>query len=551
MQNFQTKLKELWEKIKGFFKKLNKKALILLGICLVVVLAVVIALVLRMNQKEYAVLYTGLTAAETNTVVGFLSDQGMTDYRIQGDTVLVPAGRETQLQADLVMSGYMTTGFNYEFYTNNTGNFSTAAERQEAIRIATEQKLAATIRLFDGVQDATVQITPGTKQVYVIQDSATPATAAVTITPIGNQPLSTGVVKAIRHTVAHSVADLNIGSVSIQDIYGNEYSDNDTITKMSQSSALKMEREQQISNNVRGQILQTLGAVYGLDNVQVSVLSTVEVSHKVIDSTRFNQPAGSVDGGGLVHEDHLYQDVVREPGEGAGGAVGTTTNSDVPIYPDLNSNMTGNESQASNQLDRYHSIDTVKEQEEVLEDRLTGLGVVVMVNQNCDNAGAMTIDGLRDSVATLASITGAEDVNSQVHVSIVPFFDDSPSVPGGPGGIWFLTPENSWILYAAIGGLVLFIILLVVIILLARRRRKKRRAEQEALEQEMLDAQAAAEAAAILAASPPVGGADIMEVNTEKSMELRQEVRKFAQNNPEIAAQMVRAWLKGEESTNG
>ena len=76
----QTKLKGLLEKIKGFFKKLNKKALILLGICLVVVLAVVIALVLRMNQKEYAVLYTGLTAAETNTVVGFLSDQGMTRY---------------------------------------------------------------------------------------------------------------------------------------------------------------------------------------------------------------------------------------------------------------------------------------------------------------------------------------------------------------------------------------------------------------------------------------------------------------------------------------
>ena len=42
---------------------------------------------------------------------------------------------------------------------------------------------------------------------------------------------------------------------------------------------------------------------------------------------------------------------------------------------------------------------------------------------------------------------------------------------------------------------------------------------------------------------------DIMEVNTEKSMELRKMVRQFAQNNPEIAAQMVRAWLKGEESS--
>ena len=37
-----------------------------------------------------------------------------------------------------------------------------------------------------------------------------------------------------------------------------------------------------------------------------------------------------------------------------------------------------------------------------------------------------------------------------------------------------------------------------------------------------------------------------MEVNTEKSMELRKMVRQFAQNNPEIAAQMVKTWLKGE-----
>ena len=35
MQTFQTKLKELWEKIKSFFKKLNKKVRILLGVFLV------------------------------------------------------------------------------------------------------------------------------------------------------------------------------------------------------------------------------------------------------------------------------------------------------------------------------------------------------------------------------------------------------------------------------------------------------------------------------------------------------------------------------------
>ena len=67
----------------------------------------------------------------------------------------------------------------------------------------------------------------------------------------------------------------------------------------------------------------------------------------------------------------------------------------------------------------------------------------------------------------------------------------------------------------------------------------------------MLAAQAVAATAiaAAAAAAAPTGGADIMEVNTEKSMELRKTVRQFAQNNPEIAAQMVKAWLKGEESS--
>ena len=90
-----------------------------------------------------------------------------------------------------------------------------------------------------------------------------------------------------------------------------------------------------------------------------------------------------------------------------------------------------------------------------------------------------------------------------------------------------------------------------------RRRKRKKLEKQLALEAEQRaaeeaaaaeEATAAAAAAAVIEAAP-TGGADIMEVNTEKSMELRKMVRQFAQNNPEIAAQMVRAWLKGEETS--
>lgn len=545
MQKFQTKLKELWEKVKGFFKKLNKTVRILLGIGLAVIVALIIFAAIQLNKKEYAVLYTGLNSTEISTVSSYLGEKGVTDYRIQGDTILVPAGRETQLQADLAMSGYLTTGFNYE-YLDKLSGISTEAERRDALRIATVQKLEATIRLFNGVQSASVDIALGTRQVYVLQDSAIPATASVTITPEGNQRLDDGVVKAIRNTVSHSVEQLDISDVSIVDIYGNTYSDNSTISMSSQATALKLEHEERISNNVRREVLNVLGAVYGPENVNVSVLCNVEVSHKTRDTTSYTQPTGSVVGGGLISHDTLFQEVIRDGSEPVGGTVGTTTNSDIPIQPDLTSNLTGDENYAGNQIDRDHKINETSEQEEILEGRLSDLRVTVTVNQNCKNAGAMTIDALRENVATLAGIgtSGVEAAQQRVFVTIAPFH--TPEVaPAGPGGIFL---QNSWVLYAAIGGLVLFLVLLLIIILLASRRKKKRLAQQKALEEEMLAAEAAAEAAAIIATAPPTGGADIMEVNTEKSMELRQNVRKFAQNNPEIAAQMVKAWLKGDEN---
>ena len=42
-------------------------------------------------------------------------------------------------------------------------------------------------------------------------------------------------------------------------------------------------------------------------------------------------------------------------------------------------------------------------------------------------------------------------------------------------------------------------------------------------------------------------GADVMSMQSERSIELRQDIRKFAEDNPEIAAQMLRGWLRGDD----
>lgn len=540
MQKFQTKLKELWEKVKGFFKKLNKKIRILLAACAVVLLAAIILLAVRMNQKEYAVLYTGLTASETSTIVKYLGDNGVADFQIQGDTILVPKGRESQLQAQLAMSGYPTTGTLYESYRNGSSGLNISSEQDRLWLISKMENLSMVLRQLEGVRDATVEIEPGTERIYVLDPEATPATAAVSIILDGNKALSSKVAAAIRNTVAHSVAGLEISNVSITDNLGNTYTDASGMGEMAEASAMKLQYEEEINNKVRTQILQNLTPIYGEGNVNVAVNSTVDVNHRIVEATSYHQPEGSTTNGGLIGTEKIFWEIIRDGTEPVGGTVGTPTNSDIPIYSDLQPELNNNESYAGFQDERDNRIDTTVEQREELAGKITDIGVAVTINQNSPNSASLSLEDLREHVAVISGI-GSEDPVSRVSVLIAPFAVDNP-LPG-PNG-WNIQP---WMLYAAIAGLVLFLVLLILILLVLRRRKKKKLAQQKALEEEALAAEAEAVAAAAAAAIPPAGGADIMEVNTEKSMELRKMVRQFAQNNPEIAAQMVKAWLRGDD----
>lgn len=164
---------------------------------------------------------------------------------------------------------------------------------------------------------------------------------------------------------------------------------------------------------------------------------------------------------------------------------------------------------------------------------ITDVMVSVTINENV--AGNTNAASLYPHVARAAGIS-AEDEQDKISILIAPFNQ------GDTAPVDELTPDSvpAWMLYAAIGGGVLFLLLLLVMFLIHRRRVKKRRKLEE-------------EAAAAAAAQQPeqeTQQAEIMDLETEKSMELRQDVRKFAEDNPEIAAQMVKNWLReGERAT--
>lgn len=531
------KLKGALEKIKAFFKNMSKKTRILLGSLLVLLLVGAAVLIVVMSQTDYAVLFTGLNETDMSSVVSYLEENGATDYRIQNnDTILVPADQEPQLKAQLIMADLPGSGFAYSTYLDNVGSLSTESDRQTAFLFELQDRLSAVIRCLDGVKDAHVTIAQGEDRRYVLDsDNMVNASAAIMVTMQDGKTLTDQQATAIRNLVSRSVQGLEIDNIEISDSQGNTYSGGGAADS-SDASQLKLQLEEQMDRKIRSEVLQALIPLYGEENVRVSVTSTVDVSRRVGESTEYTVPEGAEDGQGILGKEIYDQEVIRGDGGTTGGVVGTTTNSDIPTYVEGQLQADDNSTYVKNQGENDYSVNSNTEQVEHLAGTLTDVMVAVTINSS--TAGNVNVGDLLPHVARAAGI--GEDVQDEkISILAEPFY--SPETPANP------LPDvslPSWALYAAIGGGVLFLLLLLLFALLRRRRRKK---------EEALAAEEAAAAMPLMAAAPiPVAeGADIMNIRTEKSMELRKDIREFADENPEIAAQMVKSWLRGGDDSNG
>lgn len=534
----QEKAKELWQKIRQKWKDTSKKIRILILSGAAALLLVVIVVVAVQMNRHYVTLFSDLNGGDMNAVVTYLTDNGVTDYRItENNTIQVPEAQEAQLRAGLLMEGYPSSGFGYDYktYLGNISNLTTESERKQLALMDLQERMAAVIRCLDGVEDAAVVITPAEDHTYVLDSGNTlDASASVTVKLSGGAMLTDSQVEAIQALMQTSVQGLDIENVAIIDSMGNHYSSNSTLGSLQNASQLKSALEQEQDNLARTKILQVLVPLFGQENVAVSVRTTVDVDRKVIDSTNYSMEDWAQDDGnggkGIIGKEIFDQQVVRDAEDGAGGEVGTTTNSDLNTYVEEGLRPDGSEQVISNAGENQYLYDQENVQTEHLSGVITDMTVAVTINQ-------AVFEGVNvnDLIPHVARAVGIGPELQDEKISILPQTFYTETAPGSPGSILDQLPP--WALYAAIGGLLLFLVLLLIIRKIRRRRKKNQ--PKGAIQ---------AEQPIVMAAAPPPAGADIMDMETEKSIELRQEVRKFAETSPEIAAQIVRNWLReGDE----
>ncbi len=536
-EKFQNGLKKVKDLYVG--EKKNKYIMIT-AIALVVVIAVSVILALVLNNRPYETLVTGLTTDEASAIVGKLDEYGATDYKIEGDTIKVPESEVANLQAKLLVDGYPKSGFLYSTYLDNVGMMSSESDRETLKNYELQDRMAAVIRNFSGVKNAVVDITPGSDQRYVLDsDNATPATAAVFVEMQDGGALPDSYVDAIGNFVAHSVQGLDFESVTITDSVGNSYTPGNTDTSTASASDLKMRLENQVNNRVRNEVLQALSPIYGADNVRVSVTSTVDVSHRVQETTEYTTPEGAPDGEGIIGHREYDQELARGEDAANGGTVGTPTNADIPTYMESQNVVNGNEQYLKNSGTEDMNVNTSTEQSEQNFGVVTDVMIAVTINQ--DTAGNVGTAQLISHIARAAGIPTDQQAD-KVNVLVAPFYNpDADTTTTTPILSGLQIPK--WALYVGAGVFGLLLLLIVLLVIRAKRR-KKAEALLLAQQAEELAAQEAAAAAAAEQTEEQID--NVLEIKNEKSMELKQEIRKFTEENPEIAAQMIRTWLKGE-----
>lgn len=542
------------EKVKGFLNKgkqlwtgAKKRTKILAAAVLVVAAGAIVAVVVASQNQPYATLFTELSQTDMTAITSYLTENGVSDFRIvEDDTIMVPADQEVQLKAQLVSQGYVNSGYayNYSTYLDNVSALTTEAERQQLALYELNDSTSAVIRSMEGVKDATVRFTPGEDNTYVLDSgNVVEASAYVKVTMKDGVPLSETMANGIRNLVSSAIQGLKVENVTIVDSYGNTYAPDDGLGDLEDSAALKLRLEEQVNNTLEKKILSVLEPIYGAENVSVSVNSIVDVDKVYTDSTNYSTEDwaadGSTNGEGIIGQ-KIYDNRLEADENGtAGGTVGTDTNADIPTYPENEGEMEPGNGVVSSTGQTNFLVDEENKQVQRVGGTVADVMVSVTINEAV--SGGVDVDDLYPHVARAAGITTADQME-KVHILIAPFNtgDNTPVDTDEDTTTEDGLLIDSWILYAALGGLVLFVLILVLVLLLIRRHRRKKAAA--------LAAEMEQPAEMLQEAAPTPEGADIMEMQTEKSMELRKDVRKFAEENPEIAAQMVRNWLKEGES---
>ena len=534
-------VKERVEQLKAVVSKLESrtKKLILAGIAGLIVFSIVIALLLNRNNG-YEVLFSGLNEEEAQQIMGKLQESEIDYQYSENGVILVPEKILDQIRASLAFEGYPKSGFGYQVYTENAGLMTTDTDKDRYALYDLQNRMAATIRVIDGVQDATVTIALGEQRRYVLTEEALNETTGHVMMTMENGASPTiEQAKAVQLLVASGVPGLEPENVAVIDSATGEEINTTEEDANSLTSKDTDEIARMVEDQICEKVLHVLIPFYGEENIYVSAKAQINMQTLLRETITYTTPdkINQDDKTGIVSHDQGTIEISGTKDAVEGGVAGAETNADTPVY-DTGADEDGVEGYGARSWDKEFLVNQIKEQGQITPGALEDLTVSVAVNG--DSYGSLTVGDLRALVGNAAGIAEI-DWNSKISVVSGPFYQSTfqPEEPEEEVGV-FGRMISSPIFYILLVIVLVLLVVAIVLLILNAKRKKKKAAEAAAA------AAAEGDASAILEQMPTFDfNKEILEFQNDRGMELKQHIREFTEENPEISAQLLKNWLNG------
>ncbi|MDD2620856.1 MAG: flagellar basal-body MS-ring/collar protein FliF [Syntrophomonadaceae bacterium] len=546
METFTNNVRQTGVRIREAWTKLGLNQKVLFGAAALLIIAAVVILALSVGQETaYEVLYTELDKKDAAQIIAKL-DEDKIPYKLEnsGTTILVsPVNKDkTRLQLASENLPRGETGFEL-FQESQFGE--TQTDKKVKYQMALQGELARSIQSLDKVKAAKVNLALAEETLYS-DDEVLPKASVVVNTKEGEK-LAPKEIQGIINLVANSVEKLTPENVVIVDQGGNLISENLPDTQGDATAIMKVQLEikKQYEKEKQEAIQSMLDKSLGKENSVVRV----NVDLNFDDQEQKDEKYTHDDKGTFVRSEEIKKESGTETTTNNAAVPGTDTN--IPQYQEVDTEGTGVSSyDKSSKIKNYElnktETSTKMAQGDVKYDYLT---VAVLVNnKGTENAKIgeteeAKVEKIRNIVATACGLRENRDNESvrledNISVAFVDFITEPvPATTVGTMDKVMQSPLTPWII-----ALLAIAIGLLVWLLMKRR-------------QAMLDQQRAEEEAARIAEYESIVDEEIrvedlidagLSTEEKERRRIKEEIDRIINDNPEIAAQALRAWLSDE-----
>lgn len=539
------KVNEWFEQVKDRWQNLSAmmKRIIVLGI---MSLFIVIGTFYYISTRvEYGVLFTDLSQADAGTIVNDLKEKKIA-YKLEdnGSTIMIDQKEIDGYRIDLAVENKLpdsSTGF--ELF-DQSDMMTTDEDRKVMYQRALTGELERAIGSLDGVQKVKVILV--TPDDGVFSSEKKDATASIILTL--NKPLSDSAIQGIVTLASGAVENLNPENVKVVDGNGQVLAGGSEENSLSNASDRYISIKNTYEDALEKKVKKLLEPIYGAENLQVSI--NVDLDFDSVESTRttYNNPeirSESVEATGSA-------DAIQEAQTGQ-------ANDNVTV-------VTGDDAEGN----RTYRRDVNNELDTEITKTISAPGMIERMTSSVVISGNLPANVQQEVRALVASAVGYdEERGDEIAIQGVNFTQAEAQAEENPTTTEQQNILSSLWIYLAIGGGILLVSLITLGIFLMLRRRRQDDFlvddEEEMMEEvvpnfnERVQPKAPiteANLADSIASMVNPSSAEMDDYDEEDEYESRpkrvrskavdrdKRAKEFANDNPEIAAELIRAWTK-------